>query len=341
MGSSGREPSQDTYGWHSEEAVLGTDDQSEPPGVDKKPTSVQSNARETGDGKVRKRTQLIAATLLLIIVIAGLVVLYLNMKAPSGPYMELKCELPYDRPSMRVLTIVPIEINGTGEAQAYAGGYFPQFADVEFVDEGGYFHGEIDLGFYEERIWVYPDGVIDYFNDLESYEVSPGAFSIETSRNLSLEFIALHGGVGQYEETYHFVMGAYDDDRLVGIRDCSFYYHKRFDGYLILGAEGICTISAAINGTVISYQRSEFTVEAANITRQVISAGAAYHALVRALGGGDSLHRITVTSCNLCYYVEDSNDAPPVIHTTWHFVGSDLDFYIDAFTGENLSGFLL
>jgi len=342
MASSGTEPIAKVYGWTDGDQAPGNEDRGNSGDIRGASSPPQSDTLQGRNGREDRRFLLVGLFLLLVILVTGIVLIYLSLTYDNGPYMELKCDLPFEQPSMKVLLIVPTSINNTTEAQAYAGRFFPQFGGVEFSERDDYFHGEIHVGFFDEYVSVYRDGVIDYNNNLESIDVSPDAFPIDTIRNLSRDFITMHGGMGQYEET-GITTGkvTYSNDPATYLRDCIIEYHMRYDGHLILGYDRIYTVATANNGTVWSYRRSVYPIEATNETRQVITAAAAYHALFKALDGGDSMHRITVTSVDLCYYVVDTLDEKPVIYAAWHFVGSDLDFFIDAFTGENLSGWLL
>jgi hypothetical protein len=284
-----------------------------------------------------KRSRLAVLLLIAVILIGARVIIYIEIERNRGPYMVLQGPLPADRPEMRIVTIIPIGFGNTIDAREYASMYYPEFADVEFSESDlGYFYAEKN----ESSICVYSSGKIVCTPRDGPEDVPINSFPFEMAANISEGFIEAHGGMGPYEEYERYTSGSVDDDgNFLSIKARSFDYHRRYDGYWVLGDDWLGTMVFAGTSDV-TFCRAASVLNATNETRQVISAHAAWDSFFESMGGGNRYDRISVTSVELCYYVEDYPKDGPVIYAAWRFVDSDsdIDYFVDAFTGEVLSG---
>ena len=288
-----------------------------------------------GEAYLGHRAQLAIRLTLAVLFIAALVVIYVDMTMDRGPYMVLRSPLPVEQPEMKVLMITPMGIDSAADARSYASMYFPEFADAEFSDDGD---GSYDAESEEALIVVYASGRIQYTPRDGDAGMPIDSLPLEVAANVSEGFIRAHGGLEPYEEYQRHTVGSVDDDgNILEIKARSFYYHRRYDGYWVLGDDGLGTMVLA--GTrAVSLSRTALVLNASSETRQVISAHAAWNALVESMDGGDRSNRVSVTSVELCYYVVDSREDGPAIFPAWRFVDPDLDYFVNALTGEVLSG---
>jgi hypothetical protein len=265
-----------------------------------------------------------------MVIIVG-VFFYVQFEGNSeGGRPILRCELPTDRPIMSAPAVNSSNISSSSEARSYAIQYFPQFADVDFREEDSRTYMGI-IG--DEMIIIHSNGVIKYSHMRDDNIVSINDFPLETGSAISLSFINDHGGLGQYEEYHRSSIEVSGGVPSGSIKGHNYVYHKQFNGYTIFGADALRTTVIAEGHAVLSYYRGDFSFDEPHLTQQTISAETAWVVVV---GNYTHMGDIDITSVDLCYYISYFEENITVMYPWWRFSGPEIDFYVNAFTGEFL-----
>ena len=283
---------------------------------------------------VQFRSQIVILVVACIVIGVGVYILVQFDNYSVDGRLNLRCELPTDRPMMSAPSINYSNISNGSEARSYAIQYFPQFADVDFQGEGS----KTYLGIVgDEFLEVRSSGSIHYsIMNFEDNIVSIKDFPLETGSAISLSFINAHGGLGQYEEYHRSSIKVSGSDTPSGsIAGHNFDYHKQFNGYTIFGDDGLRTMVIAESQAVVSYYRGNYSLSEPNLTQQVISAETAWDVVVENYTHFHD-NDIDISSVDLCYYITAYEENITVMYPWWRFSGPELDFYVNAFTGEFL-----
>jgi hypothetical protein len=214
--------------------------------------------------------------------------------------------------------------------------FLPQFENSTFLKEDSF--GEASPEEYwgqmsEECIIVCQNGDFFYTRRDANHEgFSAKEFPEDTARNISIAFIESHGGLGQYEETKVFVGRDSDTHGHVDICGYDFQFHKRYNGYMIYGYDWLCTEISPVDPIIAHYLHRVHQFGMPNETRQVISAEEAWWA-ARNVTYIDYMEDIKITNVELCYYFEDGAKNGTVMYPAWRFISSNIDIFVDAFTG--------
>ena len=278
----------------------------------------------------RIHSQVIILVVVSILVAVGIYI-YIQIESHSvGGRLILRCELPTERPIMSAPNVSCPTISNCSEAKSYATQYFTQFNDADFEKlDDATFIGRNGT----EIIFVHPSGTIGYSKDVDDTTFWTGDFTLASARNISNNFIEDHGGLGSYQEYRNGSITIVDeDDKPTGyIKGYTFFYHKQYNGYTIFGADALRTVVGWEGPVVTFYYRGNYSLGNPVQTQQVISAEKAWDVVV---GNYTHIHNIDIVIVDLCYHIPDFDQIITVMYPAWRFSGPEIDFYVDAFTGE-------